>query len=65
MAEKTLQIVKMIFIFTIWVLKVVFNKQREVYRFVTILTSEVCKIIVFFLISHNFVQAAGFKNENL
>ena len=65
MAEKTLQIVKMIFIFTIWVLKVVFNKQREVYRFVTILTSEVCKIIVFFLISHKFVQAAGFKNENL
>ena len=35
------------------------------YRFVTILTSKVCEIIVFFLISHNFVQAAGFKNENL
>ena len=35
------------------------------YRFVTILTSEVDENIVFFLISHNFVQAAGFENENL
>ena len=41
------------------------NNRGKVYRFVTILTSEVDENIVFFLISHNFVQAAGFKNENL
>ena len=35
------------------------------YRFVTILTGKVDENIVFFLISHNFVQTAGFKNENL
>ena len=37
----------------------------KAYRFVTILTSKVDENIVFFLISHNFVQAARFENENL
>ena len=35
------------------------------YRFVTFLTIKVHKYIVFFLISHSFVQIAGFENENL
>lgn len=59
------QIVKMLFIFAILKLKAIFKTAGEVYRFVTILTSEVDENIVFFLISHNFVQAAGFENENL
>ena len=41
------------------------NSRGEVYRFVTILTSKADENIVFFLISHNFVQAARFENENL
>lgn len=65
MKEKTLQIVKMLFIFTISKLKVIFRTAGKVYHFVTILTSKVDENIVFFLISHNFVQTAGFKNENL
>ena len=36
-----------------------------VYRFVTFLTIKVHKFIVFFLISHSFVQVASFENENL
>lgn len=65
MKEKTAQMVKMLFIFTISKLKVIFRAPGKVYRFVTILTSKVDENIVFFLISHNFVQTAGFKNENL
>lgn len=65
MKEKTAQMVKMLFIFAISKLKAIFRITGEVYRFVTILTSEVDENIVFFLISHNFVQAAGFENENL
>ena len=41
------------------------SNRGKVYCFVTILTSKVDENIVFFLISHNFVQTAGFKNENL
>ena len=59
------QIVKMLFIFTISKLKVIFRATGESVRFVTVLTSKVDENIVFFLISHNFVQTAGFKNENL
>lgn len=42
-----------------------FQNSRGKCTICNYLTSKVDENIVFFLISHNFVQTAGFKNENL
>ena len=65
MEEKTIQIVKMLFIFTILTLKVIFKAAAESVPFCNYFDKQSSQNIVFFLISHNFVQAAGFENENL
>lgn len=65
MAEKTAQNVKMIFNFDFLSLKTIFNMAEESVPFCNFLTTKVHKFIVFFLISHSFVQVDSFENENL
>ena len=65
MTEKTAQIVKMFFIFAVLKLKAIFKEAVESVPFCNYFDKQSSQNIVFFLISHNFVQAAGFENENL
>ncbi len=55
----------MIFNFDFLSLKTIFNMTEESVPFCNLLTTKVHKFIVFFLISHSFVQADSFENENL
>lgn len=65
MAEKMAQKVKMIFNFDFLSLKTIFNMTEESVPLCNLLTTKVHKFIVFFLISHSFVQVDSFENENL